>query len=202
MACSPIMACSRVSHPARLGPPTLPLRRYRTDSQLPGPLHPSRRHLQPSPRGLRQRSRLLPLARLCPWRQEQGYDSFSRRVPAPVSSPRFAQRPGPPPPLRPVRKPKTANRPRTLPPVARPSCLRRSPRTNEPTALSRLLRHYAGHRTDDECSTLLPVRPGHPCPTRGATLTAHSTSRVHDVSAPVHRGHARTCKGVVRPKTV
>ena len=52
------------------------LRRRRTCSQLPGPLHPSRRHLQPSPRGLRERSRLIPLARLCPRRQEEGYDRF------------------------------------------------------------------------------------------------------------------------------
>ena len=46
----------------QLPPATLPaglgrlrqatLRRRRTCSQLPGPLHPSRRHLQPSPRGL------------------------------------------------------------------------------------------------------------------------------------------------------
>ena len=53
------------------------LRRRRTCSQLPGPLHPSRRHLQPSPRGLRERSRLLPLARLCTRRQEEGHDCFS-----------------------------------------------------------------------------------------------------------------------------
>ena len=26
----------------------------------------------------RERSRLLPLARLCPWRQEEGHDSLSR----------------------------------------------------------------------------------------------------------------------------
>ena len=31
-------------------------------------------------------------------------------------------------------------------------------------------------------------------------MTAHSTSKVDDVSAPVARGHARTCKGVLRPK--
>src|SRR5215469_11667418 len=141
------------------------LRRYRTGSQLSGPLHPSRRHLQPSPGGLRERSPILPLARLCPWRQEQDHDSFSRRVPAPLPSPRFAQRPGPHPPLRPVRKPQTGNRPRSLPPVARRSCLRRSPRTNQPAALSRLLRHYAGYRTDDECSTLLSIRPEPPYPT-------------------------------------
>src|SRR5271166_3270972 len=90
----------------------------------------------------------------------------------------FCPRLDPHPPLRPVRKPKTGNRPCTLPPVARRSCLRRSPRTNEPAALSRLLGHHAGHRTDDGCSTLLPVRPDPALPYRGATLTAHSTSKV------------------------
>ena len=94
-----------------------------------------------------------------------GKNRVMTRVPAPLSSPRFAQRPGPHPPLRPVRKPETGNRPRALPPVDRRSCLRRSPRTNQPAALSRLLRHYAGHRTDDECSTLLSVRPEPPYPT-------------------------------------
>src|ERR1019366_8204808 len=61
------------------------LRRRRTCSQLPGPLHPSSSHLQPSSRGLRERSRLLPLARLCPWRKEEGHDRLSRSVPAQVS---------------------------------------------------------------------------------------------------------------------
>jgi len=49
-----------------------------TRSQLPGPLHPSRRHPQPSTGGLRERSRIIPLARLCPWRQEKAHDGFSR----------------------------------------------------------------------------------------------------------------------------
>src|SRR5271156_2440372 len=81
-----------VSGRARLllqfSPPTLPaglgrirqatLRRRRPCSQLPGSLHPSRRHLQPSACGLRKRPRLLSLARLCPRRQEEGHDALSR----------------------------------------------------------------------------------------------------------------------------
>ena len=52
-------------------------------------------------------------------------------------------------------------------------------------------------------SAQLYFRPDLSLPThRGAALTAHSTSMVHDVSTPVARGHARTCKGVVRPKAV
>src|ERR1700680_59016 len=52
------------------------LRRRRTRSSLPGPLHASRRHLQPSSRGLGKRPRLLPLARLYARRQEEDHDRF------------------------------------------------------------------------------------------------------------------------------
>jgi len=53
-------------------------------------------------------------------------------------------------------------------------------------------------------SAQLYSRPDLSLPTLygGAALTAHGTSRVHTVSASVAPGHARTCKGVVRPKAV
>ena len=58
-------------------------RRPRTCSPLSGPLHPSRRHLQPSTRCLRERSCLLPLERLCPRQQAEvmtvSADEFLRR---------------------------------------------------------------------------------------------------------------------------
>ena len=75
-----------------------------------------------------------------------------------ASSGNSARRTGPHPTLRLLRQPKKANRPRTLPPVARRCYVPRSPRNNQPAALSRMLRRHAGHRTDRECSTLLPAR--------------------------------------------
>jgi hypothetical protein len=70
-----------------------------------------------------------------------------------------AQRPGPHPPLRPLRQPQTQCCARTLPQVARRSCRRRSPPNRQPAALSCLLRIHAGDGTDDDCSTVLPARP-------------------------------------------
>ena len=73
--CSSLLSPS----PSPVSPATLPkglgrlcqatLRRSRACSELSGPLHPPRRHLQPSPGGVRERSSLLSLARLCPRRQ-------------------------------------------------------------------------------------------------------------------------------------
>jgi len=57
---------SSATVPSRTGWSTpSPLWRRRPCAQLPGPLYPSRGHLQPSPRGLRERASLFPLARLC-----------------------------------------------------------------------------------------------------------------------------------------
>jgi hypothetical protein len=109
--------------------------RCRTCPQLPRTLHPPRCHLQPSARGLRERSRVIPLARLCAWRQAKGHDSYGGSVPPQIFSSRAAQRPGPHPPLRLVSQPQKGNRPCTLSRVAWRDNQRRALGNDESTAL-------------------------------------------------------------------
>ena len=87
------------------------LRRTRTRAEVPGPLHPPRRHLQRKAAQPRQRTGALPLARLQTQQPQQRHEPRRGRVHPPLPAPRPARRLRQDPPLRIARQPQPHARP-------------------------------------------------------------------------------------------
>jgi len=169
---------------------------------LPGPLHSSRRHLQPSTRSLRERSRLLPLARLCPWRQAEGHDRFQQMSSCADFFFTFC--------------PKAWSASATsasLPNRSRQSALARCRQLLGAAACpdrpetTNLLRCPACSGTmlviERITNAQLYFRPDPNLATpQGAALTAHKIAIAYHGSNPCPRWHARPCKALVCPQAV
>ena len=97
-----------------------PLRRSRAGARLPRALHPSDRHRQRAPPGLRERLSPLPLPGLCPWEQDQGDAPPGGGVHPSVSAPCAPQGLHADPALWPPRQSPSYRAPGRLP--GRPRC--------------------------------------------------------------------------------
>src|SRR6266851_5051817 len=126
----------------------------RTRPSLPGPLHPSRCHLQPpTALGLRLRGR-LPLEGLRAWQQAPYHDSLSGGVPAPFPTACFTQRLSPYPLLRLAGQPRTQEPAPTLSSSTQPATARNRSIVFKPTchlAVPTLPWPDVRHRTTHRC---------------------------------------------------
>ncbi len=125
-----------------------------TRPSLPGPLHPSRCHLQPpAALGLRRRGR-LPLEGLRAWQQAPYHDSLSGGVPAPFPTACFTQRLSPYPLLRLAGQPRTQEPAPTLSSSTQPATARNRSIVFKPTchlAVPTLPGPDVRHRTTHRC---------------------------------------------------